>query len=457
MAPGGSAGGFHGGTGLMQGIVYAAPNAGKRLSGAKVSVGGHTLYTDGNGYFHVKLPAGTYTVTASDGGYQTGRVRRQLAAGGNTWGSVGLKRAAQLTHGFLTGVVYRSPSASNRIAGARVTLSGGKTTTTDASGHFRFEVHPGTYTVTASRSGYVSGSATRQVRANQTVWAGVGLHKESAAGRATVKGVVYAYPNASRRIAGARVTLANGATVTTGSDGYFEFHVAPGNWQVTAKASGYKTGYRRRPVAAGGVVWSSVGLTRAQAGQTGTLIGVIYEKGNLGHRLAGARVTLSSGQSAVADDHGVYKITGVPAGAVTVSAAAGGYQPGSVKRTVGAGRTVWGSVALTQGTTGGAHGIVDAVLVSPAKDATTGANPTFTWKAVTSAQMNGKHFSYYIEIYQHNDVGFQDFTVAAGASGEISQNFKVDLAAGIWEWRVEAVPDGVNPEVGGQMTPFTVQ
>ncbi len=114
-------------------------------------------------------------------------------------------------------------------------------------------------------------------------------------------------------------------------------------------------------------------------------------------------------------------------------------------------------MGLTKGGTGGADGIVDAVLVSPAKDATTGADPTFTWKAVTSAQMGGKHFSYYIEIYQHNDVGFYDFTVAAGASGEISQDFKVNLASGIWEWRVEAVPDGVNPQGGGTMQPFTVQ
>ena len=80
--------------------------------------------------------------------------------------------------GTLIGAVYDSAKgSSSRLSGATVTLSNGQKVTTGSDGIFRFQIAPGTYSYTISKSGYKSGSASRSVQANATVWGSVGLSK----------------------------------------------------------------------------------------------------------------------------------------------------------------------------------------------------------------------------------------------------------------------------------------
>src|SRR5262249_14860389 len=68
------------------------------------------------------------------------------------------------------------------------------------------------------------------------------------------------------------------------------------------------------------------------------------------------RVLLSTGRGATADGNGFYRITGLPAGMVTITASAPGYDPGSVVRTLVDGETEWGSVRLQPSSGGGGSG-----------------------------------------------------------------------------------------------------
>ncbi|HEU5058188.1 MAG TPA: phosphodiester glycosidase family protein [Kofleriaceae bacterium] len=62
--------------------------------------------------------------------------------------------------------------------------------------------------------------------------------------------------------------------------------------------------------------------------------------------IAGAAVTLSTGEATTTDAEGRYSFTGVAAGDVTIRASAVGYADASVERYVAAADTTWGSIAM---------------------------------------------------------------------------------------------------------------
>jgi hypothetical protein len=161
----------------------------------------------------------------------------------------------------------------------------------------------------------------------------------------TVLGVLYVGSDTAERIAGATVSLGTRST-TTSSTGLWQFTGVPeGSFTVTASAPGYQTRSITRMTYAA-ESWASFGLSPGGATGTAILQGVIYHGGNSANRVAGATVTLSTGQTATASSSGFYKITGLPAGEVTISASASGFPSGSVVRTLIDGETEWGSVDL---------------------------------------------------------------------------------------------------------------
>jgi hypothetical protein len=163
------------------GVVYIAPDTGRRISGARVRLpDGTTTTTRSDGYFEFRVPAGTYRVTASAAGYTTATSVRTVSAGGTIWASVGLRRAA--SPGTIVGAVYQWPTLSRRIAGATVTLANGTTVTTDRTGIYRVQLPAGGTWVTAFKDGYMPRSLGRQVIAGRTVWANIGLKRQAATG-----------------------------------------------------------------------------------------------------------------------------------------------------------------------------------------------------------------------------------------------------------------------------------
>ncbi|MGV3625818.1 MAG: thrombospondin type 3 repeat-containing protein, partial [Archangium sp.] len=79
--------------------------------------------------------------------------------------------------GTLTGIIHAEGDTSARISGVRVNVTGGPTMTTTATGLYEFEVSPGTWTITASKAGYVTKSVTRTVTSGGTIWGSMGLQR----------------------------------------------------------------------------------------------------------------------------------------------------------------------------------------------------------------------------------------------------------------------------------------
>lgn len=163
-------------TARLQGVIHQGADTGAGIAGATVTLGnGRAATTNADGlYVFNGLAPGQVTVTAKASGFRTTTITRTVAAGAETWGSVGLQRA--VATGLLKGVVYRGTDTSARIAGATVRVSTGETATTDASGVYTIAaVGVGTVTITAAKAGFTPRAVTRTIAATGENWGSVGL------------------------------------------------------------------------------------------------------------------------------------------------------------------------------------------------------------------------------------------------------------------------------------------
>ncbi len=167
--------------------------------------------------------------------------------------------------GILKGVVYADPDATVRLGGAtvRVEPGGHRTSARANDGYWEFTLAPGSYTITAEASGYAAGQVSRTVTVGGDTWGSVGLTRSTMpGGMGLLRGAVYdaRTGNLDTRIAGAVVRLSTGQRQTVDAEGMFRFELAPGNYTLTAEASGWQTATLDRTVADGGTAWGSVGL-----------------------------------------------------------------------------------------------------------------------------------------------------------------------------------------------------
>ncbi len=174
------------------------------------------------------------------------------------------------TTGTISGTVTDS-STGSPIAGASVSTQPATTTaTTDSQGNYSISnVTPGSYTVTASASGYFPGSASVTVTAGQTSTCNVALQPVPTTG--TISGTV-TEEGTGTPISGASVsTQPSTTTVTTDGQGNYTISdVDPGSYTVTASASGYIADSANVTVTAGDTSTANLAL---QADYSGTWSG----------------------------------------------------------------------------------------------------------------------------------------------------------------------------------------
>ena len=195
--------------------------------------GGATTTTDGVGNYTVNGVAnGTYTVTPSKAGYSFTPSSASVTITGASVGSVNFTAQPVVMSGTIAGTT-----------GVTVTLTGGASTTTDASGNYSFSpVSNGTYTVTPSKTGYTFSPVSQSVTIGGASVAGVNFTATLIPTYA-ISGTISPAASGS----GTTVALTGAATLTTLADG-------SGNYSFSGLPNGVytltpsKTGFVFTPV-----------------------------------------------------------------------------------------------------------------------------------------------------------------------------------------------------------------
>lgn len=156
----------------------------------------------------------------------------------------------------------------------------------------------------------------------------------------TLIGAIYTGGSTNNRVDGATVTV-NGQTVTTGTDGLYQFALAAGTYTASVAKSGYGTAQVSRAVTVGAQTWGSMEINPV-APADGTLSGTVMAQ-DTGHALEGATVTVS-GQSKLTDATGTFTFS-LAAGSYALSAAKNGYVQAQQNAGIASGQTT--SVTLT--------------------------------------------------------------------------------------------------------------
>lgn len=218
-------------TSAISGAITAG---GKGLAGVKVSIGSSSVNTGANGIYGFSgLRAGSYTVTIS--GFDAGQYSFASTTATVTVG-VGETKVADFT-----GQLLATASISGKVtidgtaaAGVTATLSTGAVATTDAAGAYAFtNLTAGNYTVTIS--GYPADAQFSSV-AKPVVITSAGSTVTADFSGAFVKTSVISgtVTVGAMGLGGVKVTLSNGTTVNTDTNGQYSFAtLRAGTYTVT--------------------------------------------------------------------------------------------------------------------------------------------------------------------------------------------------------------------------------
>lgn len=327
------------GTGVLLGVIYSGGDTTNREAGATVTVNGQTATTGADGTFQFTLAAGTYTASVTKAGFSSAQVSRTVVENAQVWGSMEIN-PTQASTGTLKGVVYaynsKTPGdVSAVLAGASV-VANGVTKQTDASGTYSFDLAPGTYSVSVSKSGYRSNQLSFSVKASSTTTGNVGLTVVTAPdtqpptlaitslkdGASLDLGVIDLKGTASddsTSLTSVSLVLNSNPTQTLAvTAGAFatQVQLAPGANVLTVSATD----------AAG-----NVGQTQVHVTFNAGVAGIVYLSGDEKHVLPGATVQLRAGttgalvSTVMTDSAGAFfaPVTAVPADYVLVVKLAG--------------------------------------------------------------------------------------------------------------------------------------
>jgi hypothetical protein len=231
--------------GQLNGTV--ADSNGSPISGATVTANGGyaptslTMISDSFGKFASGwISTGTYTVGASAPGFNSATTSATLTAGQTSNVTVTLNSSTGSSGpGAIAGTVT-SAIDGRPLASASVT-AGGQSAVTDSGGVYSISnVAPGTYTVSASLSGWQPNSTTVSVTSGATSTANIKL---ATTGRIT--GTVRT--SSGTRVNAAKVTFSGGVIVNTtsvytnSSGNYTSAWIPVGTYTVTVNKSGLTT------------------------------------------------------------------------------------------------------------------------------------------------------------------------------------------------------------------------
>ncbi len=136
------------------------------------------------------------------------------------------------------------------------------------------------------------------------------------------------------RLAGTTISTSNGQSTTArAGDAYWSFTLNPGTYTITATRDGYAPASREVQVTAGGAPWASIGI--APAVTSADVTAHVFDSAT-NAAIESATVQVTGADPAQTNAAGEVEFS-VNAGALTITAAAEGYEPLELTRTVAAG------------------------------------------------------------------------------------------------------------------------
>ncbi len=327
----------------ISGIVR--DTAGTGIANVSVSLSGGGAYTTGadGSYLFADIPNGSYTVTPSLADYTFDPPSLSVTVAGANAANQDFTGTPVPRTFSVSGTV--TDTDGNGVENVVVTLTGGASSTTDASGQYVFaDVLEGTYTVTPSLFDHYFDSASRQVTVSGADVAGVNF---------TVHAVIHAFAisgtildSGGTPLANIAVSLSSGETFTTGSNGLYTFPDMPeGSYTVTAEHPNYAFAPPSQQVTLSGADATGVNFTGTLLTYaiSGAAIDAQSAKVAVTGGIPGVTISLSNGMTAITGEDGEYIFTGVPNGAYTLTAEKDSYsfEPESATLTV-AGENITG-------------------------------------------------------------------------------------------------------------------
>ena len=224
---------------------------------------------------------------------------------------------APVLPGKISGQVTDAEDGSP-IVGATLSVGTG-TVQTDTAGQYAInDVAPGTYQVTASKSGYESASSTAIVVSGGNALANFSLNEVILPG--SITGTVTDAEDGSA-IAGATVTDGTRTTTTDAMGKYAIANVPPSVYQLTASKSGYQSSSLTLTVVSGGAVVADFSLDEVIV--FGSITGTVTDAAS-GSPIVGALVTDGT-RTTTTDALGKYTVPNVPPGTYQLIASKSGY------------------------------------------------------------------------------------------------------------------------------------
>lgn len=223
--------------------------------------------------------------------------------------------------------MYVRDSETNALISGATVSGAGSTKTTNSSGYTTFSsLSLGTYSFTAAKTGYESGSGSTTLNSSGTRTLTIYLTLEEALPTAGDITVYVRDANTNALISGASVS-GGGYSGTTNSSGYKKFSSIPlGSYTFTASKSGYSSGSGSAAISKGDTS-ETITIYLTPLPTSGTIT-VTVKDADTYTAISGASVS-GSGYSGTTNSSGKVTFSSIPFGSYTFTASKTGYSPGS--------------------------------------------------------------------------------------------------------------------------------
>ena len=311
--------------------VYDA-DTGSTISGASVSGAGTTKSTNYYGYTSYSgLETGSYYFTASKSGYSSGSGSTTITAS-NTSRTVYIYLTPEVvtpTSGSIT-VYVKDANTGAYISGA--TISGDGSGTTNSSGYKSFSgLSFGSYSFSASKSGYYAGSGSATISSSSTSKS-VTIYLTPIPTSGTIT-VYVKDASTGAAISGASVS-GGGVSGSTNASGYVSFSgLSFGSYTFSASKSGYSSGSGSASISTSATT-NSVTIYLTKLPTSGSITVTVRDK-ETNAVLSGATVS-GGGYSGTTGSSGTVSFSTMPFTTYTFTASKSGYNSSTGSATISA-------------------------------------------------------------------------------------------------------------------------